>query len=671
MVLESRKRRGQNEEGDEEARESGFDENPSEEELKEGEHDSQKTKQEQTPLWKYVNRPEAGKEDGTTKFHCPHCNNNYIGSYADARKHLCGKRPWDGDKQIGIKTCAAVSAANKAKYITEEEEAQYKSKKSRGFFEPSSQSQAQRTPSTSSQGSGYGGTGSPALRRKTISDFLDEGCRNDVDSKVYRFLYACGIPLNVLRSPYWHEMVSAINDAPKGYKSPRYDKARTVGLDHEKAKISHSLNRMTSSWTDHGVSIVSDGWTNVKGKPFISVLAVFVSGAIFLNAYDYSDKFKTVINITEALLETIDGIGPYNVIQVITDNAPNCKAAGAIIEDKYPNIFWTGCLVHTLNLLMHDVVKNKNAQYKWISDLYKKGKQMIKFITNHSNTHSLFRSHSRLELLKIAETRFGSYYLTFKRLLKVRESLASMVSSPHWQVLKERATNATDRRGFELVEETALDGQFWSSVRQVLDFTKPIDHMIRFADTDKPVIGEVYEQTDTMLGQIKDIVHNRDPDLYKLIHDFVCVQWGGIRTKPHLDAEVTRGYLEALEKLIPDREECAVVHLEIGRYFNGTGLFEKCWSTYNFIHNVKRNRLNENRVESLVYVHYNLRLLSHYCDRAYEDPTYKIWDNHLEDDNLEDGTVHLEELEEELIRDEDEAAAAAMPPPPSMAVLEF
>ena len=53
---------------------------------------------------------------------------------------------------------------------------------------------------------------------------------------------------------------------------------------------------MTSSWTDNGVSIVSDGWTNVKGKPLISVLAVSVSGPIFLAAHDYSDKFKTAIN---------------------------------------------------------------------------------------------------------------------------------------------------------------------------------------------------------------------------------------------------------------------------------------------------------------------------------------------------------------------------------------
>eukprot|EP00253_Pinus_taeda_P030175 PITA_30175 len=314
-----------------------------------------------------------------------------------------------------------------------------------------------------------------------------------MDSKVYRFLYACGIPFNVLRSPYLHEMVSAINDTPKGYKSPRYDKARTIGLDHEKAKISHSLSRMTNSWTEHGVFIVSDGCINVKGKPLISVRVVSVSGAIFLSAYDYSEKFKVNINIAETLLETIERIGPYNVIQVITDNAANCKAAGAITEDKYPNIFWSKCLVHTMNLLMHDIFKNKNQQYKQIGDLYKRGKKMIKFITNHSNTHGLFRSHSRLELFNIAKTRFASYYLTFRCLLKV--------------------------------EKTALDGQFWANVRQVLEFTKPIYHMIHFAATDKPVTGEVYEHMDTMLGQIKNIVQKDDPNLYTQIHNCVCTRW--------------------------------------------------------------------------------------------------------------------------------------------------
>lgn len=97
-----------------------------------------------------------------------------------------------------------------------------------------------------------------------------------------------------------------------------------------------------------------------------------------------------------------------------------------------------------------------------------------------------------------------------------------------------------------------------------------------------------------------------------------------------------------------------------------TSFVEKCWSTYSFIHNVKRNCNNENRAESLVYVHYNLKLLTHYCERARSNRAYITWDNNPEEDNLEDGALHLEQLEAEILDDEDEAVATtstAMPPP--------
>ena len=166
MVLESRRKRPIPEQEDEEVGYSGYDENPEEEYRleKEGESGDNETtmtptKIDQTSLWKYVTRLEAGKGGGTTKFICPHCNTQYTGSYTRARRHLCGKRPWDGDKNIGIKTCVSVSATDRAKYIREEENAQYKSKRSKGFLEPYPPSlHAQRSPSTSIHGSGYGGT---------------------------------------------------------------------------------------------------------------------------------------------------------------------------------------------------------------------------------------------------------------------------------------------------------------------------------------------------------------------------------------------------------------------------------------------------------------------------------------------------------------------------------
>jgi hypothetical protein len=89
----------------------------------------------------------------------------------------------------------------------------------------------------------------------------------------------------------------------------------------------------------------------------------------------------------------------------------------------------------------------------------------------------------------------------------VRQALGAMVMSDAWDEL------SNDREGASIVKETVLDNQFWSQVRFVLQFTKPIYHMIKFADSDRPIIGEVYGQMDSMLGKIKDIVEPRDVNL--------------------------------------------------------------------------------------------------------------------------------------------------------------
>ncbi|MBO1695081.1 DUF domain-containing protein, partial [Bacteroides uniformis] len=65
------------------------------------------------------------------------------------------------------------------------------------------------------------------------------------------------------------------------------------------------------------------------------------------------------------------------VVQVIIDNATNCNGERKIIERTHPHVFWSGCLVHTLKLLMHDIVKHKECG--WINELYKKEKQLINF----------------------------------------------------------------------------------------------------------------------------------------------------------------------------------------------------------------------------------------------------------------------------------------------------
>ena len=70
---------------------------------------------------------------------------------------------------------------------------------------------------------------------------------------------------------------------------------------------------------------------------------------------------------------------------------------------------------------------------------------------------------------------------------------------------------------------------------------------------------------------------------------------------------------------------------------------ERIWSTYSYIRNVKRNRLNSVRADKLVYIHSNIRLISRFT-KNYNDGPYWKWDINPEVTYLDDSATRLEEL---------------------------
>ena len=71
--------------------------------------------------------------------------------------------------------------------------------------------------------------------------------------------------------------------------------------------------------------------------------------------------------------------------------------------------------------------------------------------------------------------------------MRVRQALGAMMMSDEWDAL------SIDRDGMDATKDTVLDSYFWSQVKYVLQFTKPIYNMIQFSDSDRLVIREVYE----------------------------------------------------------------------------------------------------------------------------------------------------------------------------------
>ena len=62
------------------------------------------------------------------------------------------------------------------------------------------------------------------------------------------------------------------------------------------------------------------------------------------------------------LKDAIKKIEHENVVQLITDIASVMKSMGALIEGEYPKIFWTPCVVHTLNLALKNICAAKTLK---------------------------------------------------------------------------------------------------------------------------------------------------------------------------------------------------------------------------------------------------------------------------------------------------------------------
>ncbi|XP_076925552.1 uncharacterized protein LOC143588436 [Bidens hawaiensis] len=458
-------------------------------------------------------------------------------------------------------------------------------------------------------------------------------------------------------------MLNAMKKAPASYIPPSYEKTRTTLLDECVRDVEKELAPVKDTWYTQGVSIVSDGWSNVKHKPLINVLAVNSRGAMFMEAQDFSGVENKGEEIAKYLIGAIETVGPNNVLQVVTDNAANCKKAGEEIA-------------------------------------------------------TVFKENSKLELLKVAKTRFVSHYILLRRLMDCREALETTIVLNSFKEWFKKGNDAI-RNGGLPVNETIKDEVFWEKVEHILAITKPIFLVLKFSDGDGPKMGEIYEKMDNMLGEIKDAIEeNMFSMYYEQIRSIILERWDQMsiplhclgfaltpkfydkhyleklapgrlkRRVPNKDLEVTNGVMDAFHKIAENEEERKVLTEQYATFCMKKGIFGRIptqadaftmdpiewwtnygaqtpelaevaqrvlsqpissssakgnWSTYSYIHNVKRNRLNVKRADKLVFIHSNVRLLSRFSE-SYKSGPHKKWDINPENSYIEGSSTRLEEM---------------------------
>ena len=516
---------------------------------------SQEVSNAESPLWQYVTKVEkpAGtsvKSGGNTYFKCNYCDIVFMGSYSRVKAHLLqisGK---------GIRACRNVSKSHRLEM-----------QKMHDQVETNKLEQEQRSqiplpppppgrgipisPFRRQEGSDSSHSTNPvdAKRRKvtmntTLEKAFQNNARHDLDSRIARMFYTGGLPFNFARNPHYRSSYAfAATHSIPGYLPPGYNALRTTLLQKERAHVERLLKPIKDSWLENGVSIVSDGWSDPQRRPLINIMAVSDGGPVFIKAIDGSGEFKDKHYIAGVLKDAIKEIGHEKIVQVITDNANVMKAAGALIEGEYPKIFWTPCVVHTLNLALKNICAAKNTEKNevtyeecsWITRVADDASFIRVFIMNHSMRLAMFNEFCPLKLLQVADTRFASVVVTLKRLKLIKRCLQAMAISDQWASYREDDVGKAQK-----VKDMILSDLWWDNIDYILEFTAPIYEMLRIADTDKPCLHLVYEMWDSMIEKVKAVIYRHEgleDDQYSsfwgVVNDILIDRWTKNSTPLH------------------------------------------------------------------------------------------------------------------------------------------
>ncbi|GMP99210.1 hypothetical protein CsSME_00046772 [Camellia sinensis var. sinensis] len=491
-----------------------------------------------------------------------------------------------------------------------------------------------------------------------------------------RWMYDAGIPFNVVNYESFGPMIEAIGQYGPGMKPPTYHEVRVTQLKKEVKHTEDLMKYHKEDCAKYGCSIKADGWTDKRGRTLINFLVNCPRGTMFVELVDASSYSKDGQKLFELLDKFVEKVGKENVVQVITDSAAANVLAGRFLEAKYEQLYWTPCAAHCLDLMLEDIFKIPR-----LKKTFERGIAVHGYIYNRHTLLNMMRRYTNLKnLIKPAKTRFATAFLTLCRMHQQKNNLRKMVTSEDWTSSKWAKEPQGKRMAQTLLMPSFRNTVVFAlkvsgplvKVFRLVDTEKkpPMGYIYEAMDRVKECIASSFDHKEEKYNEIFEIIDKRwDVQLHRPLHaaaHFLNPEFFYPKAlEVQRDHEVMNGFYECMQRLVPDVTVQDLITNEMSIYMKAESLFgkavairqrntrapadwwasygsytpnlqtfvikvfsltcsssgcERNWSVFEHLHSKKRNRLEQQRLNDLVYVKYNRTLRFRYDMRNTLDP---------------------------------------------------
>jgi len=138
-----------------------------------------------------------------------------------------------------------------------------------------------------------------------------------------------------------------------------------------------------------------------------------------------SDVSKTARLLHQLFREVVLYVEVENIMHMMTDNTANYIAAGKLLMEEFPLIFWSPCAAYCINLILKDIGKLQS-----VCSVIEHASGIIKYIYNHCYALYLIRKFTGgKEILHPTPTHFATNFIVLQSILAHKDELRALVTS--------------------------------------------------------------------------------------------------------------------------------------------------------------------------------------------------------------------------------------------------
>lgn len=261
--------------------------------------------------------------------------------------------------------------------------------------------------------------------------------REDAVTYIAKWFYDAGIPFNTATLPSFQKMLQAIGKYGTFLEAPTPYELGETFLQREVEETNETLISFKQNCVINGCTLMTDAWSDRKNRSIMNIVAHCPAGMAFLHSQDASAEKHDGNYIYHFVDDAIKEIGPDNVVQIVTDNASNNMSAAKTLLMRRPNIYWTPCAAHTINLMLGDIGKIRP-----IRSAITMGRSVTVYIYSHTKSLSLMRAKTNGDIVRPGVTRFATAYLSLSSMREKKKDLKQMFVSNEWMLSTLSETNA-------------------------------------------------------------------------------------------------------------------------------------------------------------------------------------------------------------------------------------